>query len=145
MNQCLIAVAFAAVAASAAAASDLPATLVDPYLRIQVALASDKTDGVKQDAASIAQAAERLGGEGSKIAEAARALEKSTDLRGARNTFGALSDAVMAYAKATGAAPPPDVFVAYCPMAGKSWLQKGEAIRNPFYGSEMLECGSLRK
>jgi membrane fusion protein, copper/silver efflux system len=144
MKQCLIALAFAAVAASPAAASDLPTVLVDPYLRIQVALAADKTDGVTKNAASIAQAAEGLGGEGGKIADAARELEKSPDLRRARTAFGALSDAIMAYAKATGAKPPGDVKVAYCPMINKSWLQKGDAIRNPYYGAEMLECGGFR-
>jgi len=33
--------------------------------------------------------------------------------------------------------------VAYCPMVQRHWLQKGEKIRNPFYGKEMSECGRL--
>jgi len=37
--------------------------------------------------------------------------------------------------------------VAFCPMAdhdkGADWLQIGDDIRNPFYGSEMLTCGEV--
>jgi hypothetical protein len=35
------------------------------------------------------------------------------------------------------------VKVAYCPMARKYWLQNGDAIRNPYYGKDMLECGRI--
>ena len=37
------------------------------------------------------------------------------------------------------------VKLAYCPMVKASWLQKGDTIRNPYYGSAMLECGEFRK
>ena len=34
-----------------------------------------------------------------------------------------------------------------CPMAfdwrGANWLQNHKAVRNPYFGSQMLECGSL--
>jgi hypothetical protein len=29
-------------------------------------------------------------------------------------------------------------------MVNRSWLQKGEKIRNPFYGSAMLTCGEIK-
>ena len=58
---------------------------------------------------------------------------------------GAVSAELLAYAKATGATNPAGVRTAYCPMVKKSWLQKGEQIKNPYYGSEMLECGEFRK
>ena len=43
----------------------------------------------------------------------------------------------------SGAALGDDVRVAYCPMVQKYWLQKGETIRNPFYGKEMSDCGRI--
>ena len=49
----------------------------------------------------------------------------------------------MKQAKASTAPLGDDVKVAYCPMVQKHWLQKGETIRNPFYGKEMSECGRL--
>jgi hypothetical protein len=30
---------------------------------------------------------------------------------------------------------------ASCPMAKAKWIQKPGAIKNPYYGKEMLECG----
>lgn len=30
---------------------------------------------------------------------------------------------------------------AYCPHAKAEWIQKDSALRNPYYGKSMLECG----
>jgi hypothetical protein len=49
----------------------------------------------------------------------------------------------MQQAKDAGAALGDEVKVAYCPMVQKYWLQKGEKIRNPFYGKQMSDCGRI--
>jgi hypothetical protein len=130
--------------AGSALAADLPATLIDPYLRVQTALANDKIDTIKADAGSIARAAGGLGAQAKPIADAARQLESAGDVKKARDAFGNLSDAMLAYLKATNSTTGNDVKVAFCPMAGKSWLQKGTSIRNPYFGSQMLECGDIK-
>ncbi len=33
----------------------------------------------------------------------------------------------------------------YCPMKKLSWLSETKDIKNPFYGSEMLTCGNVKK
>lgn len=33
----------------------------------------------------------------------------------------------------------------YCPMKKADWLQTGDAVRNPFFGSQMLDCGTVKK
>jgi hypothetical protein len=133
------------VAACAAEAADLPASLVVPYLRIQTSLARDNIDGVKTEASAIAAAAEGLGAQAREVAETAHKLERTADLKATRAAFGSLSEAVVAYAKATGATFGTDVHQAFCPMVGKPWLQQGEKIRNPYYGTEMSECGELKR
>jgi hypothetical protein len=138
------AVAVSGAEALAKAAAELAPALVDPYVRVQSALAADKIDGVKADAAAIAAAAGTLGEPAKAIAAAASRLEAAATLKDARVAFGEVSDALLAYAKATGSTMPPGVKMAYCPMANKSWLQKGDKIQNPYYGSEMLDCGSFR-
>ena len=35
------------------------------------------------------------------------------------------------------------VVAAFCPMAPGHWLQDAPAIRNPYYGADMLTCGTL--
>ncbi|MBK0379777.1 DUF3347 domain-containing protein [Mucilaginibacter segetis] len=32
----------------------------------------------------------------------------------------------------------------YCPMKKAYWLSESEEIRNPYYGSKMLECGDVK-
>jgi hypothetical protein len=142
MSRLVLTTVFVVAAISAA---ELPASLVDPYVRVQAALAADKTDSLKQDAVDLATAAGTLGAPAARLADAARQLERAADLKAARAAFGEVSDALVAYAKATGSTNPAGVKTAYCPMANKPWLQKGEKIQNPYYGTEMLECGEWKK
>jgi HPt (histidine-containing phosphotransfer) domain-containing protein len=145
MSRLVLTTVFVLAAMSPATAAELPASLLDPYVRMQVALAADKTDSLKQDAVDLATAAATLGAPAAKLANAARQLERAADLKAARAAFGEVSNALVAYAKATGSTNPAGVKTAFCPMANKSWLQKGETIQNPYYGTEMLECGEWRK
>lgn len=131
------ALAALAVPASAAVADGLAA----PYLHIQVALANDSTDGVAEAARAIAAEAAEMGDQAAAIGAAAEALAEAADLRSARDAFGPLSDAVIAYGREVGFG---DLRLAYCPMVDKEWLQKTAELRNPFYGSMMLTCGEFR-
>ncbi|WP_165023278.1 DUF3347 domain-containing protein [Dysgonomonas sp. ZJ279] len=36
-----------------------------------------------------------------------------------------------------------DVYYQYCPMKKAYWLSTEKAIKNPYYGSKMLTCGSV--
>jgi hypothetical protein len=37
------------------------------------------------------------------------------------------------------------VYEQYCPMKKASWLSETTAIRNPFYGKDMEDCGSVKE
>ena len=127
-----------------AAGSTLSASIVDPYLRIQEALADDKMDGVKENAGQVATASASLGAPAAKIDTAAVQLASASGLEDARTKFATLSEAVDDYMTGLHLKAPEGVRVAFCPMVQKPWLQKGEAIENPYYGKEMLTCGTLR-
>jgi HPt (histidine-containing phosphotransfer) domain-containing protein len=126
-------------------ASDAMKSIVGSYLDIQARLASDKFDGVAPAAHAIASQAARMGTGGEALAKSAQAVEQAADIKAARKAFGDLSDAVIDAAKAEGWKDLPDVKVAYCPMAKRSWIQKEDSIRNPYYGTSMLTCGSFTK
>ena len=79
-----------------------------------------------------------------KIDTAAVQLASATEIDDARTKFATLSEAIDAYMTGLHLKAPEGVRVAVCPMVQKPWLQKGEAIENPYYGKEMLTCGSLR-
>ena len=133
------------ISASSAAAADLPSALVDPYLRIHTALAGDRMDGVKLNAATVTAQAAKLGTGAASIEAASKKLEMAADLPAARTAFGELSQAMLAYANGTKSSLGPDVHELYCPMVQKSWLQKGKATQNPYYGKAMLTCGELKR
>jgi hypothetical protein len=122
----------------------LTPSIVEPYLRIHTALASDAMDTVKADAGNIATAASGLGAPAVKISMAAVQLTSAADLAEARDRFGALSDAIVDYMDGLTLTPPPGVRVAICPMVKKPWLQEGSTIANPYYGSGMPTCGDFR-
>jgi len=126
-------------------ASDAMEAIVRSYLDVQSRLASDKVEGIAPAARAIAAQAARMGEGGAAIAKSAQALEQAADIKAARKAFGDLSDAVIAAAKAEGWKDLPDVKVAFCPMANRSWIQKEDSIRNPYYGTSMLTCGSFTK
>jgi len=37
------------------------------------------------------------------------------------------------------------VYRTYCPMKKSYWLSEAAAIKNPYYGSEMLTCGEVKQ
>ena len=151
-------VAVAAVVAAACApmggatpdsGSTMPASIVEPYLAIQQALAEDRTDQIKANAGSIATAATALGAPAMKIDTSALQLAgavdaEQPDLKVVRERFGALSEAIDTYMTGLKLTPPDGVKSAWCPMAKKPWLQKDGAIANPYYGKEMPTCGNFR-
>ncbi len=77
--------------------------------------------------------------------DGARKMAAAKDLAAARTAFGDMSDGLVGYAEKSGSALPADIHIAYCPMANKPWVQKGTAINNPYYGSAMSTCGSIKK
>ena len=124
--------------------STLSASVVDPYLKIQQSLADDRMDGVSANAGQVASAAASLGAPAKKIDTAAAQLASATEIGDARTKFATLSEAVEDYMADNQIKAPEGVRVAVCPMVQKPWLQKGEAIENPYYGKEMLTCGSFK-
>ena len=151
----LLVVAFAACAPAPqagktpAAGTVMSAGIVDPYLRIQSALAADSVEGVKANAGEIATAASALGAPAMKIDGAALQLAAASeaeppDIHAVRDKFGMLSEAIDTYMTGLHLTPPEGVKVAYCPMANKPWMQEGASLANPYYGKDMLTCGSFR-
>lgn len=80
-------------------------------------------------------------------------LSTAPDLKAARKAFTPLSTATVELAKRLRAADPAfaDVKIFMCPMTEDaypgapkrgSWLQLAAPLRNPYFGAEMLDCGT---
>ncbi|HVP12659.1 MAG TPA: efflux RND transporter periplasmic adaptor subunit [Phycisphaerae bacterium] len=145
----VIPIDFTSKPAEAAATTRVTDTggLVKAYLSLAAAFAADKTDDAA--AGSIATEAEKLSRLGdatfreqaSAIAKAAAAM-KGESLKGQRETFKTLSAKIIDLLAGN---PPRDMklFVVHCPMADADWLSTAPEVINPYYGSDMLNCGTV--
>ena len=88
----------------------------------------------------MANATVTIGSRAAAVRAAINPFAQASDLRAMRDSFGALSEALIA---AVGEKLPDGLAVAFCPMARKSWLQEGAAIHNPYYGRVMGDCGRV--
>jgi hypothetical protein len=122
----------------------LPDSIMTPYLNIEKALADDSTDGIRQNAGELTTAATALGAPAMRIQTEAAQMASAGDLEDARTKFANLSVAIDNYMKGFKMTPPDGVRVAFCPMKQKPWLQEGDIIKNPYFGSEMPTCGEFR-
>lgn len=126
-------------------AAELPAALLEPYLKMQVMLSSDDMKGLADVARAVETAAASLGKDGEVMVASAKKIGVAKTFGQARVAFGDLSEALVGYAEKTKATLPADLHIAYCPMEDKHWMQKGKDIKNPYYGAQMLDCGSIKK
>ena len=71
----------------------------------------------------------------------------SADLEAARVSWKQISQATMQLfevARPSGTAGAM-LYIHHCPMAEADWLQADDKTRNPYYGSSMLDCGTVRR
>ena len=110
---------------------------ISSYLEIQTKLSADSISGIAEIASKISHAEK-----GSKTAEISKKLSQSKSIADAREIFKTLSNEIIA---TTNKKDLGELKIAACPMAKAKWIQKGSEIKNPYYGSSMLECGSVEE
>ncbi|MCH8151871.1 MAG: efflux RND transporter periplasmic adaptor subunit [Planctomycetes bacterium] len=147
------------------AAADAIVDILDGYFAIGDTFAGDSVGDLSLAAGRIAGAVDvlldveipddeefwRKHDEAATVRGIALKLVDQTDLEQARLQFADLSTALAKLIKATGVPPsyPTQVQQLHCPMyqkdtGGSIWLQPKGDVRNPFYGSMMLNCFDVR-
>ena len=141
---------FTIVSVSAQLKSDAQVTkLYQNYITIKDALASDNADKTSKAATEFIKTASAIDykvlseGNVSMLKKDATAISAARDIAAQRESFFNLSDNMIALTKKFKISGNP-IFVQYCPMADGSWLSNEKKIINPYYGSSMLSCGSLK-
>jgi len=136
-------------------------TILDNYYSIAASLANDSTKGIDGNLELIINGSdkikniesgipeslrERLSGIGGDIEDGATEM-KGIGIEEVRKKFKNLSRSTIDYVKELQGQikDAEKIYVYYCPMADASWLQKEEGTRNPYYGSSMLKCGSVKE
>lgn len=69
----------------------------------------------------------------------AKGISETQDIKKQRDIFKSLSKNTYELIKASKPSEP--VYYQYCPMQDANWLSKENAVKNPYYGSQMMTCG----
>lgn len=120
------------------------------YFAVQEGLAADDLVAAQAGASAFlayAESASCSEGKGCSCSvelSTAEVIVDAADLSAARAAFKDWSEALLAKVE-KGGLEGSVVYKMHCPMAfnnaGGTWLQAGEDLRNPYYGSMMLTCG----
>lgn len=122
----------------------------DAFVKGSAIAASEKASALNQHLEALD--AKQLKAEESEAwAKASQVLKKEAgfiastkDIKKQRESFARLSTTMYGLMKA--AHPAAETYYQKCPMfndgKGGTWLSREKTIRNPFYGSAMLSCGS---
>lgn len=127
--------------------------LLTPYFGIQEALSGDSLT----DAQKSAGAFQTMLGHGPSFDDApsllelqdqSKAIAAAGDIQSARTAFLTLSADLAEMVEHVGTSGTRDVYQMTCPMAfggkGGDWLQNTKDLTNPYYGSMMYKCGSVK-
>lgn len=79
-----------------------------------------------------------------KVKADASKISNVTVLASQREVFTPLSTNFFKLAKLVDLSTAP-VYQFYCPMRQAIWLSSENAVKNPYYGKQMLTCGSLQE
>lgn len=118
------------------------------YLTLKNALVTDDGDGAAKAADEFIKAASMVNyrtlseGNLDLLRQEATVITESRSIEKQRAAFHKLSDNMVRLTKKFKLAQQP-VYIQYCPMAKAQWLSSEKAVRNPYYGSSMLTCGSV--
>lgn len=133
--------------------------IFDHYINLQTALADDDLDTARQAAAALHEAVSRI--DAADLDRDAQDLWRviaarlDTDqehithdnIDQLRQLFQTYSISVIELAARFGCADCNELVIAYCPMAfddtGAHWIQRGNAIANPYFGAAMYRCGDV--
>ncbi|HNR53820.1 MAG TPA: DUF3347 domain-containing protein [Flavobacteriales bacterium] len=131
--------------------------LLDHYFQLKDALVAGNGALAKQHATTMGEVLHRM--DATKLPAAQQAtweqliteamplmhpLSETSDVEMQRKLFAQLTTPMLQLAEAAGEGT---IYLDHCPMyeGGANWLSREKAIKNPFYGSMMLTCGSVKR
>jgi hypothetical protein len=117
------------------------------YIKLKDALVASNAEEAKAIATDLQKSLKEI--KAPKAAtEAVEKIRNATNLKEQRLKFSFLSNEMTALVKG-GKLSVGELYLEYCPMAnnntGAYWLSNERKIKNPFFGSMMLECGSVKE
>lgn len=123
--------------------------LVAAYLEIKDALVNDDVEGTKKGAQNVMNSMKEMSMDETleSIHQNAQAISEADEIDVQREHFKILSEKIYTVAKSIPSGIV--LYKEYCPMAfdneGAYWVSQEEEIYNPYFGSAMLHCGSVKE
>jgi Cu(I)/Ag(I) efflux system membrane fusion protein len=134
--------------------------LYESYSQLQMALAADDLGDAKTVFVSIRNSTKnvpmqdlsnnahvRWMGYAKELDSASQEGQQATSLDKARQAFRSASNLTLSILRDFGHLGESPLYQFHCPMAfsneGADWLQASDSLRNPYFGSSMLHCGTL--
>jgi hypothetical protein len=116
------------------------------YLKCSAALSKSDYKKAIKHAAPLLQECRSLGN--SSLLPPAGMLEKASGLSELRAAFSGFSDSLALAIRTGKIKPSENLFLVHCPMAfddrGADWISDEARVINPYFGDEMLHCGSVK-
>ncbi len=141
--------------ATASSKTDTNNSYIDLYMKLKDALVADDSTSASIHAKTFASAVLELNAATYQVKDeqgfklAVKAVAKSAtqipnaDLSAQREHFESITENMISLVKHTGAQEV--IYIQHCPMynqgKGGSWLSQYEEVKNPLFGSMMLNCG----
>lgn len=125
--------------------SDVLNSVYQQYQHLTTALVDGDAGEAKIAAIAIETGARQIKG-GEALVASAALVTGGKDIASQRRSYTLLSQSFIALLKQTGISSG-ELYIAHCPMAqdnkGAFWVTNTKEIRNPYFGQEMLTCGSV--
>lgn len=119
--------------------------IYNSYIVLKDALVASNFEGTKTASIALEEQLKTFKG-CENTAVIVKKIENAKDLAEQRKDFTALNTDLIALFKNVELTAG-TVFVQHCPMANKGdggdWVSSVKKIQNPYYGDEMMECGSV--
>lgn len=130
-------------------------TVLNSYLKLQRHLAGDDFGASSRAFVELAAATKGAAVHGddeglAKSLESLRAAvgESAPDMATLRQVFDPLTKHMLALVRASGT-DFGELYLMHCPMAfgnqGADWIQAEKTLANPYFGSQMLRCGTVKE
>ncbi len=117
------------------------------YLELKAGLVNSNEETVRNAAKKLEETL-KDSKENKQLRATAKLVSLTKDLKKQRDFFVTITDEVGRIVS-TADIESGEVYKQYCPMAfegsGGYWLSDSEEIRNPYFGSQMLKCGSVKE
>lgn len=79
-----------------------------------------------------------------RLAADAKSISQTKDIESQREYFAGLSANLYKLVKVIKLTDQ-TIYYTYCPMKKSYWLSENAAVKNPYFGAQMLTCGSVKE